>query len=113
FKAILLSLTFRAGRFFAFPNIPGSDTHFHLIIAKYISDFGYIPSSEIADKYAFTPLWHIYDAIHMIILDVGMAQSLFILASAIIIATTFLVYVIGKNLFDFRIGLIASVFVSL
>src|SRR5690606_7178374 len=35
FKAILLSLTFRAGRFFAFPNIPGSDTHFHLIIAKY------------------------------------------------------------------------------
>lgn len=113
FKVILLSLTFRAGRFFAFPNIPGSDTHSHLIIAKYILDFGYVPPFEIADKYAFTPLWHIYDAIHMIILDVGMAQSLFILASAVIIATTFLVYVIGKNLFSPRIGLIASVFVSL
>mgnify|MGYP006989491916 CR=1 FL=1 len=113
FKVILLSLTFRAGRFFAFPNIPGNDTHFHLIIAKYILDFGYVPPLEIAGKYAFTPLWHIYEAVHMAILDVGMAHSLFILASAVIIATTFLVYVIGKNLFSPRIGLIASVFVSL
>jgi len=113
FKVILLSLTLRASRFFAFSDIPGSDTHFHLIIAKYISDFGHVPSSEVASQYTFTPLWHIYEAFHMIIFDVGMAQSLFILTSAIIVATTFLVYVIGKNLFDFRIGLIASVFVSL
>ncbi len=112
-KVILLSLTFRAGRFFAFPVIPGSDTHLHLIWAKHIFDFGYIPSPEVAGKYALTPLWHIYEAIHMAIFDVGMAHSLFILASAVLVAVTFLVYVIGKNLFSPRIGLIASVFVSL
>lgn len=113
FRIILLSLTFRAGRFFAFPIIPGADTQTHLVLAKYILDIGYVPSFEVADKYAFTPLWHIYEAIYMALCNVGMAQSLFILASATVVATTFLTYVIGKNLFDFRIGLIASVFVNL
>ncbi len=113
FKVISLSLTFRVSRFFAFPTIPGSDTHEHLIYAKYILDFGSVPPFEIADKYAFTPLWHIYEAIHMMIFDVGMAQSLFFLASAVLVAATVLVYIIGKNLFGPRTGLIASVFVSL
>jgi hypothetical protein len=113
FKVILLSLTFRAGRFFAFPAIPGSDTHAHLILAKYILDFGYVPPFEIADMYAFTSLWHIYEAVHMAIFDIGMADSLFILASVTVVATTFLVYVIGKNFFGPRTGLIASLFVSL
>ena len=112
-KVISLSLTLRAGRFFAFPVIPGTDTHTHLIFAKYILDFGYVPPFEVADKYAFTPLWHIYEAIHMMMFDVGMSQSLFFLASGILVAITVLVFAIGKNLFGPRTSLIASVFASL
>ncbi len=112
-KIVSLSLSYRAGRFFAFPTIPGSDTHFHLIHAKYISDFGYVPPFEIADKYAFTPLWHIYETIYTMIFDAGMAQSLFFLASSILVVTIILIYVIGKNLFNSQVGLMASVFVSL
>lgn len=113
FKVIFLSLTFRAGRFFAFPVIPGTDIHIHLILAKYILDFGHIPPFEVADKYAFTPLWHIYEAIHMMMFDVGMSQSLFFLASGILVAITILVFAIVKNLFGPRTSLIASVFASL
>ena len=113
FKVILLSLTLRAGRFFAFPTIPGCDIHVHLTFAEYILDFGYIPPFEVADKYAITPLWHIYEAVHMMMFDGGMAQSLFFLASTILVAITILIYSISKNLFGLRTGLIASVFVSL
>lgn len=113
FKVIFLSLTFRAGRFFAYPVIPGTDTHVHLIWAKYISDFGYIPPFEVADKYSFTPLWHIYEAIHTMMFDVDMSQSLFFLASGMLVAITVLVFAIVKNLFGLRTSLIASVFACL
>lgn len=113
-KLFLLSLTFRAGRFFAFPEIPGSDIHFHLRLAQSIVDYGGIPPYEImSSKYIFTPLWHLFEAIHMIILDAGFAMSLFIMASGSLIALTLLLYAIVTYLFNFRVGLIATVFVNI
>lgn len=111
FKVTSLSFIHRAGRFFAFPNIPGCDIHVHLMYAKYILDFGRIPPFEVADKYAFTPFWHIYEAIHMLIFNTRIAYSLFFFAFVIFMVIILLTYLITKNLFGPRIGLLASIFI--
>lgn len=112
-KLFLLSLTFRAGRFFAFPEIPGTDTHFHLRLAQIIHEVGFIPPHGTHYQYTYSALFHLFEAIHMIVLDVGLAASLFIMASGSLIALTLLLYAIGSYLFDFRVGLIAAVFVNI
>ncbi len=112
-KLLFLSISFRASRFFTFPVIPGNDTHQHLLLGKYILVTGSVAPFELAERYAYTPLWHIYDAIYLLIFNLNMGLTLFFLATAIISIITFLAYVIGKKLFDFRVGLVAAVFVNI
>ena len=112
-KLLLLSISFRASRFFTFPEIPGADTHFHLRLSQSILNSGYVPTNEIYSQYIYTPFWHIYDVVQSLMFNLDIGSILFIFASIAIVAITFLTYVIGEELFDFRVGLITAIFVNM
>ncbi len=113
FKILLISLSFRVGRYYSFATISGSDIHFHLMFAKSIIANGRIMDIN-ADKYFYTPFWHVFEAINSIILTVNLKDTLFIslvAASALIISL--FTYLIAKKLFNVKIGLIAVLFVNI
>lgn len=113
-KTILLSLSFRAGRYFSFPTIPGTDTQFHLGLANLISEMGYVPSYEMMQtKYIYTPLWHVLVSSTGILLDVDSSKLLFfsiVLPFTIIISL--FAFLIVKKIANIQTGLIALLFVN-
>lgn len=113
-KIILVSLSLRIGRFFNYPSIPGSDTHFHLNLAELIIQNGFISSYSIADKYSYSCLWHILNSICGIILDVNMRNMLFysiVLSSTII--TSLFVYCIVKKIYNYQIAVISVLLINI
>ncbi len=112
-KILLISLSFRIGRYYSFPTIPGSDTHFHLMFVKSIIANGKIIDNNVF-QYYYTPFWHIFEAINSIILNINLRDTLFIslIAASVVIISLF-IYLIVKNLFNIKIGLIAFFFFNI
>ena len=112
-KILILSLSFRVGRYYSHPTIPGSDTHFHLVFAKSITENGRIMNLEWS-KYLYTPLWHVFEAMNNIILNTNLKDTLFIsLVTTSIVIISLFVYLIARKLFNFKVGLIAFLFVNI
>jgi len=115
-KVILLSLSFRAGRYFSFATIPGTDTQSHLSLANLISELGHIPGYEIAQtKYIFTPLWHVLVSSTGILLDVDSSKMLFfsIALPFVILISLFMFLIVKKIAANVQTGLIALLFVNI
>jgi uncharacterized membrane protein len=113
-KTIILSIPFRMSRYYTFPTIPGNDTHFHLGYAKYILDNGTIYGYDAAGKYLYTPLWHIYEAISGILLDLALKDLLFFTIVLLFTITLSLFsYLIAKQLFNTRVALMALIFANI
>ena len=109
-----MSLSLRIGRFFNYPSIPGSDTHFHLNIAKLIIQNGIVPDYSIAGKYSYSCLMHIFVAINGILLNVNLKNMLFysmVLSSTIIISL--FLYCIVNKIYNAQIALIAVLFINI
>jgi hypothetical protein len=114
-KVILLSLSFRAGRYFSFATIPGTDTQFHLGLANLISELGHIPGYEInPTQYAYTPLWHVLVSSIGILLDADSSKTLFfsVILPFVIIISLFS-FLIVKKIANVQTGLIALLFVNI
>ena len=118
-KTILLSLSFRAGRYFSFATIPGADTQFHLRLANLISETGGIPAGYEALhtylQYIYTPLWHVLVSSTGILLDVDSSKTLFFsIALPFVILTSLFVFLIVKKITaNVQTGLIALLFVNI
>jgi hypothetical protein len=115
-KAILLSLSFRAGRYFSFATIPGTDTQFHLRLANLISELGHIPGYEtLRLKYVYTPLWHVLVSSMGILLDADSSKTLFlsIVLPFVIIISLFVFLIVKKIAANVQTGLIALLFVNI
>ncbi|QIB89735.1 hypothetical protein [Methanosarcina mazei] len=113
-KIICVSLSFRLGRFFNYPSIPGSDIHFHLNIAKLIVHNGAVPNYSVATQYSYSCLLHIFEAINIILLTGNLRNIVFysiVLSSTII--TSLLVYCIIKKIYNVQIALIAVLFINI
>ena len=117
-KVILLSLSFRAGRYFSFATIPGIDTQFHLRLANSILETGGIPAGydawPIYSQYLYTPLWHVLVSSTGVLLDEDSSKTLFfsIVLPFVIIISLF-VFLIVKKIVNVQTGLIALLFVNL
>ena len=115
-KVILLSLSFRAGRYFSFATIPGVDTQFHLGLANLISELGHIPGYEtLRLKYVYTPLWHVFVSSTGILLDADSSKTLFfsvVLPFGILISL-FVFLIVRKIAANVQTGLIALLFVNI
>jgi len=113
-KIMLLSLSFRGGRFYSYPTIPGVDTHFHLQFTKSIIMGGDIYGYENATQYLYTPLWHIFEAMSAIIINLNLADSLvFSIITTFVVILSLFVFLISRDLFNVQIGLIALIFVNI
>lgn len=120
FKIFIVSLSFRWGRFFSYPTIPGADTHFHLNLAKYISLHGRIPTfdvmivTELADKYTSTPLWHLLEAISSIISNLPLKENLyFSIIGPFVIIFSLLTFLLVRRLFNTNVALISVILVNI
>jgi hypothetical protein len=118
-KTILLSLSFRAGRYFSFATIPGTDTQYHLGLVNLISELGHIPSCETIGysahtKYVYTPLWHVLVSSTGILLDADSSKTLFFsIALPFVILISLFVFLIAKKIANVQTGLIALLFVNI
>jgi hypothetical protein len=115
-KVILLSLSFRAGRYFSFATIPGVDTQAHLWIANLISELGHIPGYETLQiKYIYTPLWHVLVSSTGMLLDADSSKTLFfsIALPFVIIISLFMFLIVKKITANVQTGLIALLFVNI
>lgn len=114
-KVVLLSLSFRMGRYFAFPTIPGTDTQYHLKLANLISQLGHVPSYEVAQtQYAYTPLWHIFVSSTGILLDVDSSKMLFF---SIVLPFTIIIslfsFLIVKKIANVQTALMGVLFINI
>jgi hypothetical protein len=118
-KTILLSLSFRAGRYFSFATIPGTDTQSHLRLANLILETGRIPAGYEAlhtyDQYVYTPLWHVLVSSTGILLDTGSSKTLFFsIALPFVIIISLFIFLIAKKIAaNVQTGLIALLFVNM
>ena len=114
FKIIIVSLVLRAGRIYNYATIPGSDIHFHLKIIELITQNGFIPSYDIADKYAYTPLFHIYGAINTILGDLNFDDLIFYyMVIVIVVCLSLFMYIVIKRLFNVHIALISVILINI
>ena len=122
-KIIILSMSLRIGRFYGYPSILGTDTHFHLNLARFIIQNGKVPGyfttvvqtpTLNAEKYSYSCLFHIFEAINGILLNVNLKDMIFysiVLFSTIIISL--FLYCIVKRIFNNQIGLIAALYINI
>jgi hypothetical protein len=110
FEILFLAFLLRASMFYQFPTISGSDTWSHLLGAESISSTGWITGNEgILGKYADYPIYHILISIINNVVGLGMKDSLFAVAIAVIIVSAIIVFKIASNISGSVGGLLAIV----
>jgi hypothetical protein len=112
-KIFLLALIFRAGIYYNFPSIMGYDAYFHTNIANLISTVGFIPPSEISDKYFSYPILHILISIIKNILLLDIKNSVFLSIGIISIFSLVFVFIFVNRIAGPRISLLSVLIISL
>ena len=117
-KTILLSLSFRAGRYFSFPVIPGTDTQDHLKLVDLISKTGHVPSGYMAwqtfSQHIYTPLWHVFVSSTGILLDLNPSKQLFFsIILPFTITISLFMFLIVKKISNVQSGLVAVLFLNI
>lgn len=114
FKIIILSISFRAGIFYEFPTLMGTDAWFHANFADFISNYGSVPSREIFDmaQYIDYPIFHIAVASTKIITSMNLKNSLFFSIILFGVISTIFIYLIGKSIAGPKFGLFAMLFAN-
>ncbi len=106
-----LSIQIRAGIWYNYPTFSGSDVYAHAATIDAIASTGHLLPFEIFGKYLFAPLSHIHVAVVQNFLQLDTFDSLFIVAvigSILII----LVYYVGREIADSKVGLLAALLLS-
>ncbi|RQD86975.1 hypothetical protein D5R95_03710, partial [Methanosalsum natronophilum] len=106
-----LSIQIRAGIWYNFPTFSGTDVYTHAAVIDNIASTGHLLPFETFGKYLFAPVSHVYVAVTQNFLQFDIIDSLFIFAiiSSVLI---FLVYYIGREIADSRVGLLAALLLS-
>jgi|GEM_PF-6591990 len=104
---ILLNLNISLSMIFLYPTIYGIDQWYHQIFTDYIIDFSHIPANY--SQYSSFPNFHIINAVIQDLTTFDYKLSGIIFAIIIYdICLVMVIFLVGKNLFNERIGLIAA-----
>lgn len=115
FKIILLSLSFRAGLFYQYPSLIGTDTWAHIDFARVIENYGFIPTNDIfnADQYNSYPIFHVLIVSAKLVLLTDMKNALFLSICIFSIIYTIFIYFMGNSLKNRKIGLLAMMLANI
>lgn len=112
-KIITLGMIFRAGIFFEFPSIVGSDPWLHnMIIGQTISS-GYIPAfinepMNVVNSYSILPLFHIDTAITQIITSLSIPSSIFASVGFFETLSCLFIFLIARKMLGIKAGLLSA-----
>lgn len=86
----------------------GNDAYEHSIIVEFISNTGFVPPSEISDKYLYYPLSHIFVSIVQVLNNVGIKNSFFCSIVLSNIFITIFIFLFGRNIVGSRVALLGT-----
>lgn len=106
FQIIIVNLSIICSQFFIFPNILGLDPWIHQMVTSQIISKGFIPTGF---NYSNLPIMHLEIATTSILTGLGYKLSaIFSIALIQILCGVLFVFLLGRYLFDIKIGLITS-----
>lgn len=113
-KILLLSANLRIGILYKFPSIFGGDGAFHYGLIKEVLLTGDIVGKIAFGKYSEYPIPHINAIIHMLIPGLNYKDALTTSwAFPRVIISVCFIYLLGRELFNEKIGLISSLLIVL
>lgn len=113
FKIILVSLFFRWSRISTYITLPGYDIHYHMNLLNYIVREGTIPTYEIAEKYSYTAIFHLFGSINAIFLNLSSYQLiLYLLIFSVVVCMSLFTYLLIKHLFNNQAALIGVILIN-
>ena len=116
FEILLVSLSVRASAFWVFPTLPGSDSWAHMEYIRAFVNQGNIPQSmpePIGGDYLYYPLSHLNITAVKLMTGLNYKAAMFFGAGLPLILSTIFVFLIGRNLVDRKIGLLAALLINL
>jgi hypothetical protein len=116
-QILILSLSVRASAYFVFPSLVGADPWFHLEYIKAYVTQGYIPESMPAAVggayYLSFPVTHLYAAAMKLITAGGYKLTMFLGIGIPVMLSSIFVFLIGRDLANTRVGLLAMLLLNL
>jgi len=111
-KILLLFLSVRAGIFYNFPALMGSDIWEHMKYVQAIIDNGMIIRNVESISYSFRycdyPIFHLIVTITQILTHTTLKNSLFFSIGFFAVISTIFIYLIGKDIAGTKIGLLSA-----
>jgi hypothetical protein len=116
-QILILSLSVRASAYFVFSSLVGADPWFHLEYIKAYVAQGHIPGSMPAAVgglyYLSFPITHLYAAAMKLITAVDYKLAMFLGIGIPIMLSSIFVFLIGRDLANTRVGLLAMLVLNL
>jgi len=108
-KILVIAILLRASVWFQFPGPVGRDPIKELDYMRQLVAVGHL--NEYMESYMFYPVAHILGAATHFITGMGLKTSFFIISIAEVMSLAFL-FLIGKELFNKKIGLLAALIIA-
>ena len=115
-KIIIVGITVRAGMYYEFPGIYGSDPWAHNAIVQSIFNSGYIPAEIIfrPNSYLSLPIFHIEATAVQLVTSLTTYDSIFASIGFIEVAlTAILIFLIGQRIVNLKTGLLAALVICI
>jgi len=108
-KIMVIGILLRASAYYQFPGIVGYDAVAEITYSEQLMATGY--TSSFMEGYQYYPIAHLFTATTALVTGMGVTDSFFILGVAEVFGLIF-IFLIGRHLFDTRIGLLAALIMA-
>ena len=117
-KVIVLSVSIRAGIFYEFPTLMGSDAWWHTQLASALADTGHMSSAVVEIRsptttYQYFPIFHILVAATKLVTNASGKDALFMSIGLASVVSTIFIYLTGKYVGGVRLGLMAMLILNM
>lgn len=109
FEIILLSINIKSSAYFLYPSVSGNDPFYHIEFIKNIIQSSSIP---VNSAYSEFPIFHLITSL-VSLTGISNIQISYFYISILLTIASLAVYYLGRNLFNYRIGLLSFLVFSI